>query len=471
MTVETDKKLFSIKEYLKSKGVNAEEQTTTTYERKQTFKNIGKIVKEEINERKKRLPKDEGDELLEREEKAITGDPKEVKYFINLIQSILEEKNLKSNSFPSYYNSLEEAIFHEVYGLSLLQKWYNLYPESEAAEFNGTEFRIEIDGKLVLQEEKLEKVEDIYEIIRVFLMKYGMKFNEENPDLEVTMADGSRVTVVGPPYHEVPIVTFRRFIVKNFSLEEQASRNTIAKEDIPLFRALARTYTNTLIAGKVRSGKTTFLKTLFSERDKRDNVILIEKNKELALKISFPDHLGSIKEFVVPEGDLHRIFPLILRKEHDYVIIGECRSVEIEAALHSCERGNRGLLTTYHLTDVQKVVEQLARHVLAVYPNYTQRSQEERIAEDFDIIITMDKERHSNQKKVTSVSEVRLLKNGEIEVKTFIKLIGDKYVYRSDVSEELLSKMRAEDEKETETFIRVLRERELASPMLQEGIK
>ena len=263
MNETSNKELFSIQQYLKSKGVNAEEQISTTYEKKQTFKNIGKTVKQEIDNRINRLPKDEGDELLERQEKAITGDPKEVKYFINLIQSILEEKNLKSNSFPSYYSSLEEAIFHEVYGLSLLQKWYNLYPNSEAAEFNGTEFRIEIDGKLQLQEERLEKIEDIYEIIRVFLMKYGMKFNEENPDLEITMSDGSRVTVVGPPYHDEPVVTFRRFIVKNFSLDEQAKLNTIAKEDVPIFRSLARTYTNTLIAGKVRSGKTTFLKTCF----------------------------------------------------------------------------------------------------------------------------------------------------------------------------------------------------------------
>ena len=459
---------FSIQEYFRSKGVNAEEQATTTYERKQAFKTIGNIVKEEVNRRMKEMDKEEGDELLERQEKAITGDPKEIKYFINLIQAILEDKNLKSNSFPNYYHSLEEAVFHEVYGLKLLQKWFNLFPDSEAAEFNGTEFRIEVDGKLELQEERLERVEEIHEIIRVFLMKYGHKFNEENPILEVTMEDGSRVTVIGPPYHEVPVVTFRRFIVKTFSLERQAELSTIAKEDIPIFRALARTYCNTVIAGKVRSAKTTFLKTLFSVRDKRDNVIVVEKNKELAFKHTFTDHLGSIKEFVVEEGELHDIYPVILRNEHDLVIIGEVRSTEIEAALHACERGTRGLMTTYHLTNVEKVIEQLARQVLASYPNYTQKSQEERIAEAFDIIITMDKKRHSNQKRVTSVSEIRLAENGQIEVNTFMKLVGDKYVYHDQVSEELLIKMNQEDPEEAKTFKKTLRERAAAHPMQRE---
>jgi pilus assembly protein CpaF len=459
---------FSIQEYFRSKGVNAEEQATTTYERKQAFKTIGNVIKVEINNRIKEMDKDEGDELLERQEKAITGDPREIKYFINLIQGILEEKNLKSNSFPNYYPSLEEAVFHEVYGLKLLQKWFNLFPNSEAAEFNGTEFRVEVDGKLELQEERLETIEEIYEIIRVFLMKYGQKFNEENPILEVTMEDGSRVTVIGPPYHEVPVVTFRRFIVKTFSLEKQAELKTIAKEDLPIFRALARTYCNTVIAGKVRSAKTTFLKTLFSVRDKRDNVIVVEKNKELAFKHSFTDHKGSIKEFVVTEGELVDIYPVILRNEHDLVIIGEVRSSEIEAALHACERGTRGLMTTYHLTNVQKVIEQLARQVLVSYPTYTQKSQEERIAEAFDIIITMDKKRHSTQKQVTSVSEIRLNEKGEIEVNTFIKLVDDCYVYDDHVSEELLLKMNQEDPKETEIFMNVLKERATVSPMKRE---
>lgn len=460
------KKTFNINDYLRSKGVNAEEKVTTIYEQKLAFETIGNTVKEEISRRIKELPKEEGDELLERQEKAVIGESKEVKYFINLIQSILDDKNLKSKSFPNYYTSLEEAIFHEMYGLSLLQKWYNVYPDSEAAEFNGTEFRIEIDGNLVLQEEQLENIKNLYHIIRVFLLKYGIKFNEENPDLEVTLSDGSRVTVIGPPYNEVPVVTFRRFIVKNFSLEQQAALNTIAEEDIPLFRALARAYCNMVIAGKVRSAKTTFLKTLFSERDKRDNVILLEKNKELALRHSFPDYQGSIKEFEVKEGDLHKIFPHILRTEHDYVIVGEMRSVEIVAALEACERGNRGLMTTYHLTDVYKVIAQLARHVLGLNQNFTQQSQEERLAEAFDIIITMSKKRQSNQKKVTSVSEVLLTEEGTPLVNTFLKLEGDKYVYRNNISERLKKRMFEEDPKATDTFLKVLHERATASPMM-----
>ncbi|MFT0140681.1 ATPase, T2SS/T4P/T4SS family [Alcanivoracaceae bacterium MT1] len=457
---------FNISQYLRSKGVSAEDKATTTYERSQTFKSIGLVVQHEIQQRIKGMPKEEGDKLLERQEKAITGDPHDMKYFIGLIKTILEEQNLKSNSFPSYYSSLEEAVFHEVYGLMLLQKWYNLYPDSEAAEFNGVDFRIEIDGELVLQEEKLEKIEDIYSIIRVFLMKYGHKFNEDNPILEVTMEDGSRVTVLGPPYHEVPVVTFRRFIVKTYSLEKQAELNTIAREDIPLFSSLGRTYVNILLAGKVRSAKTTFLKTLFGTRDKRDNVIVVEKNKELALARSFTNHTGSIKEFVVSEGELHDIYPVILRKEHDVVLIGEVRSTEIEAALHACERGTRGLMTTYHLTNVQKVVEQLARQVLVSYPNYTQKSQEERIAEAFDIIITMDKKRHSNKKKVTSVSEIYLESNGKVVVNTFVQLVGDRYVYSHEVSQELYEKMYAENPKEAEQFMKVLKERAAASPMV-----
>ncbi|MCE0555325.1 hypothetical protein LQK80_37400 [Bacillus thuringiensis] len=52
----------------------------------------------------------------------------------------------------------------------------------------------------------------------------GLKINHENPRAEIEMKDGTRVNIIRPPANLFPVIVFRRFIIKNFSFEEQARR-------------------------------------------------------------------------------------------------------------------------------------------------------------------------------------------------------------------------------------------------------
>ncbi|MFP3473090.1 hypothetical protein R0J90_23820, partial [Micrococcus sp. SIMBA_144] len=72
---------------------------------------------------------------------------------MSTIKQFLPNQNITSAEYPDFYSTLEEAIFHEVWGISILHKWEN-YPKSEAAVIRGLELWIDIDGEFIRQPER-----------------------------------------------------------------------------------------------------------------------------------------------------------------------------------------------------------------------------------------------------------------------------------------------------------------------------
>lgn len=459
---------FDPAKWLNSQGVETTQQTLNL-SKKRNFKDLCRIVKNDLDKKIEDSNDKEQEEWLSRQHNAIIGNQASMQYFVNQIESVLRDRNISSSDYPYYYSSLAEAIFHEVWGRSILQKWYH-YPDSEAAVITGTELWIDRDGDFVKQAEPFENEEKVREIIRAFTMRdENAILNAQNPELELESEDGSRITLIVKPRGKENYIIFRRFIVKNFSLEKQASYGTITDEDIPIFRALARVMPNTVIAGRVRSAKSTFMKTLIGER-RSDYVIgCLEKHFELALKRHFLNRL--IFEIQSAEGDLHKVMPRMLRMEHDYLVIGECRSLEWESAIQACERGERGMITTYHLTDRHAIVPQITRHLLDEYPSRRFENEVERVARNVDIVITMSTSRDRRRKQVVGVTEViwddkeRIYKSQDLIVFDKLEKV---YKYSSNISSRLYRLMVEEDEEQAKILLDSLRKREKFSPLNKE---
>lgn len=409
-------------------------------------------------------------EWLERQHRAVIGDVSAVHYFIEEIQKVLRDRNITFLEFPKFYKNLAEAIFHEIWGLSVLAKW-ETFPDSEAALIHGTNLWIDFGkGKgFELQQEKFASESVVERVKRAFIhRKEDSVLNRENPEIEIEREDGSRITMIQPPRARENYVMLRRFVVDHFTLEEQAMRDTIPFDDIPIYRAIARTLPNTIVAGRVRSAKSTFMKTLIGERSEKLIGAVLEKHFELALTNHFSDRL--FFEIQATDGDLHKAIPRILRMEHDYVIIGEIRSLEIEAYLQSTERGERGAISTYHLTDVHRVVEQLTRHTLDEFPSRRFEVELERVANAVDIVITMASDRDRSKKRVTGVSEIFWDYNTRrYEVHELIKYssLTNRYYYSDKISRRLLHLMAAENLEETKILIDLLKRRSSEFPMEQ----
>lgn len=449
---------------IKKRGI-VEGKESASRTKKETFKNICKTARKELSDL---IDSEENKdaEWLDRQHKAVIGDTEAVEYFITKIKEVLRTNNMISNDYPNFYESLAEAVFHEIWGVSILKKW-DLYPRSEAAVIRGTELWIDINGEFVKQRELFNSPEQVERIKRSFLMRIeNSVLNKQQPDIEIEREDGSRITMMQKPRSRENYVMFRRFVVKNLSLDEQARLDTIPEKDVPIYKALSRTMANTLVVGRVRSAKSTFLKSFVRERDPKYTIAVMEKHFELHLKEHMPNRL--IYETQAKEGDLHEAFPRLLRMEHDFVIVGEIRSKEAEGFIQSMERGERGALSTYHVTDVHNIVPQLARHLLDEYPNRTPEIELERVARALDLVITMTSERDRRKKRVLAVTEVIWdEERREYKTKDLIRFspVTKKYYYSADISKRLLRLMAEENLEETKNLVKYLKEREAKSPM------
>jgi pilus assembly protein CpaF len=452
----------------------------TTYERKKSFKEICRKVREELDyiimddaigtnkEKTGELKENnqEKDIWLDRQHQAVIGDKQAMSYFITKINEVLTKQNITANDFPSFYDSLAEAIFHEVWGVSILHKWDKM-PFSEAAVIRGTDLWIDIEGEFRKQPEQFENENAVERVKRAFTIRVkDALINDQNPELEIEREDGSRITMIQKPRGKENYIMFRRFVVKNMTLEEQAHRGTILNEDIPFFRALSRVMANTIFAGRVRSAKSTYMKTMIGERDPSYVIAVMEKHFELDLSRQFKDRL--IFEIQAKEGDLHHAVPRLLRMEHDYIVVGEIRSLETEGYLQACERGERGAYSTYHLTSVENVVPQITRHILDEFPNRNFENELERVARNIDIIVTMSADRDRRRKRVIGVTEIiwdEERRKQRTQDLVRYSSVTDRYYYSSELTNELLTLMATESLEDTKILIRHLKQREKESPM------
>ena len=471
MLVEKQK-VFDINNYLEEHRVidDKEEKSIAT---STTFTDVVEMVKNHFASiySEEDVPSTEKVKRQSLEHKAILGEEEAEKILTEEIQTFLRENNLLGVKFPGVFETIQQAIYHELYRFGVFYKWKK-FTDSPSAMIQGKEIWFKINGEFVKQEEELRDEAHISEIIRIFQVgSKRLKLNESNPQAEIETKDGLRIKIMIPPAALIPTIVFRRFVVKVFSFNEQANRQTIPFEDVLFFNNISNLYLNTIIAGEVESGKSTMLKTFYGARDPKKVAILIETSPETFLKRDFPDRL--VHDFYTVHGDIKQVIADALRIDHDYLIVQEVRGVEAEGAIGGTERGTRGLLMTYHITDPGNTPIQLAQHIVDEFPNRRQVNEIRRIAKTLDIGITMTTMK-GNKKKLTSLYEICFDINEDKAWINYLIVYNQKtgrWEYNSSVSEQLIFRMKKYNEELANEVLEHLKNRELKFPMQSEPIQ
>jgi len=462
-------KVFDINEYLQEHAVFlATENNDNKQDKVLYFDLLVEKIRESLSEKydDNKITDQQLADRQELEHQGALGVAKAENMLVSEIETLLREQNLLGVTYPDFYDSLAHGLFHEIYRFGTFHKWES-YPDSPSAKIVGKEIWFKVDGSFKKQKEELKDDKQVEEIIRLLQIgNSGFKVNEANPQDEIVLENGVRVKVLIPPLSQTPTIVFRRFVVKNFSFQKQAHYGTIPVEDISFYESLSNLYLNTIIAGEVESGKSTFLKTVYGTRDKDRVAILIESSPETFLKRDFPDRLVH-ELYTDKNGDIHAIIRDVLRIDHDYVIVQEVRGIEAEGAISATERGTRGTLITYHITDPLNTSEQLAQHIVDAFPNRRMTSEMRRISKQLDLGITMETF-ENNQKKVTSVYEMC---NDNEKDKAWINYLikydkqSDQWYYNPTISEQLKEKMSIYDQSLTDYVLNHLKKRSERYPI------
>jgi len=399
------------------------------------------------------------DSALRIQKKAIIGYENEVSYFKSRISQLIKKYGAEQSSYPGWYDSLEDGIYQENWGLAGASEWFSeKFTESSSAKIIGDRIYFLEDGQMRLKPQTISK-DRREQMIRAFLLLTP----EERLDKEfheVYMLDGTRVTIFGGSMTKrgQDVIIFRRYIIPSYSFEEQAARGTIPKNSIPLFRAMVRLGYNVAFTGAVRTAKTTFLSTWQSYEDKNLEGVMVETDPEIPIHVLMPE--APILQLIADNEKLKHLSKNLLRSDADYFILAEARDgIALDTAVKIASKGTRRMKITFHARDPLDFSYDVAFEIVKSLGGNLD-STARKVAASFDYIFHFIQLKNKNQKRLKSIYELGIDRNKrEITMKEICRYdyITDDWSWEYAISEDKLIIGGEENAEAMEFFLKELK--------------
>ncbi|WP_324823736.1 ATPase, T2SS/T4P/T4SS family [Sinanaerobacter sp. ZZT-01] len=341
------------------------------------------------------------------QKKAIIGYENEVTYFKEKIRTFVKAENAENVRAPSWYENLTDGIYHENWGLAGIAQWYSeAFCQSSSAKIIGERIYYLEDGHMVQKPQTISKNRR-EQMIRAFLLLTP----DERMDKEyheIYLLDGTRVTIFGKNMtkQEQDVIIFRRYIIPQYTFEEQAKRGTIPFQAIPLFQSMVRLGYNVVFTGAVRTAKTTFLSTWQSYEDSKLEGVMVETDPEIPLHQLMPQ--APIVQLLADDDRLSRITKNLLRSDADYFIFAEARDGNaLDTALRIAAKGTKRMKLTFHTRDPMEFPMDVAIEIIKERGGEL-NSTMLKVAQSFDFIFHFVQLKDKNKKRLKGIYELNL---------------------------------------------------------------
>ncbi len=409
--------------------------------------------------------------MLSIQKNAIIGFDKEVGFFKNKIKYFVKKHNAGETEFPAWYKSLDEAIYHENWGLAGIAEWFSEeYAQSSSCKVIGNRIYFQEHGKMVLKPQEICQ-ERREQLIRAFLLMTP----EERLDKdfhEIYTLDGTRITVFRGDSVKAgqDVIIFRRYIIPNYTFEEQAKRGTIPWDSIPLLEEMVKLGYSVATTGAMKSGKTSFLATLQSYEDESLEGVMLETDPEISLHKLMPK--APIVQILAKEDKLKTVTKHLLRSDADYLIMAEARDgVALDTVLRIASKGTRRLKITFHERNPMNFPYDVAAEVVLSLGGDMELIAR-RAADSFDYIFHFIQLKDKGKKRLKGIYEMYFDK---ITNKIIITQIcayhyqTDSWGWRYAISKDKRIAGIEEDQESFKIFSKILEELEVHNPMEIEG--
>src|ERR1700742_3707141 len=369
----------------------------------------------------KRLRGEVGDRLAEqRRLDAATGIPPmsgedERQFARALISQVLEEYargEITAGRPPlnaQDEEELAEAIHAALFGVGRLQPLLE-DQQIENIDINGCDrvFLGYADGREVMAQPVAESDEELVELIQVLAAYSGLSsrpFDTANPQLDLRLPDGSRLSAVMDVTLR-PAISIRRARMGKVFLADLVGNGTITP-DVGSFLAAAGA-----------APKTTLLRALATQTPAEERLITVERALELGL-----DHYPELHPNVVAfeerlpnsEGQgaitMAELVRRSLRMNPSRVIVGEVLGDEIVTMLNAMSQGNDGSLSTIHANSSLEVFNRICTYAIQSAERLPTDATMMLIAGAIDFVVFVERRNEYNdggglRRIVTSVREV-----------------------------------------------------------------
>ena len=285
---------------------------------------------------------------------------------------------------------------------------------------------VEVDGK-IMKEETVSFINDkhIVRTIQRIVQPLGRTIDAANPMVDARLRDGSRLNAIIPPLSLTgPVLTIRKFSKNLDGIEDLLLKGTLTNYMATFLEACVKAKLNILISGGTGTGKTTLLNVLSSFINDDERIITIEDAAELRLKQQHVISLETRATNYEGEGEV-TIRDLVrnsLRMRPDRIIVGEVRGKEAFDMMQAMNTGHEGSITTLHANGPVDALNRLETMILMNEMSIPVDAVRGYIGNAIDIIVQKDR-LTDGRRKVTSISEVKGLENGNIVVKEIFSYV------------------------------------------------
>ena len=296
---------------------------------------------------------------------------------------------------------LAEAIHAALFGVGRLQPLLEDH-QIENIDINGCD-RVFIgyaDGREVMAEPVAESDEELVELIQVLAAYSGLSsrpFDNANPQLDLRLPDGSRLSAVMDVALR-PAISIRRARMGKVFLADLVGNATIGPDVASFLAAAVAARKNIMIAGATNAGKTTLLRALANQIPPEERLITVERALELGLD-HFPELHPNVVAFEerLPNMEGHGAIPMAelvrrsLRMNPSRVIVGEVLGDEIVTMLNAMTQGNDGSLSTIHANSSLEVFNRISTYAIQAQERLPVEATHMLIAGAIDFVVFIGK--------------------------------------------------------------------------------
>jgi pilus assembly protein CpaF len=214
---------------------------------------------------------------------------------------------------------------------------------------------------------------ELVEQIRTIAARMGLnerRFDTGNPQLDLQLPDGSRLSAV-MSVSARPVLSIRRHRYARLTLDDLVDLGTIDVQLRWLLGAAVRARKNIIVAGGTNAGKTTMLRALASEIPSQERLVTIENSLELGLDSDLeahPDVVALEAREANTEGEgaitMAQLVRRGLRMDPSRVIVGEVLGEEVLSMLEAMSQGNDGSMCTIHANSSEAVFRRIATYAI-----------------------------------------------------------------------------------------------------------
>ncbi len=321
--------------------------------------------------------------------------------------------------------TMVSEIMDEIYGFGPIESLM-VDPQVTDILVNGPD-RVLVERNGVLESTNIRFADSnhLMQFIHRLVGRAGRRIDESSPIVDARLPDGSRFNAVIPPLALCgPTVSIRRFGNRRLQIEDMIKFGSLAPAMADFLILAVRGRMNIIVSGGTGAGKTTLLNCVSRFIPDTQRVVTIEETAELSLQqrdvIPLETRLPNMEgKGAITQRDLLRN---ALRMRPDRIIVGESRGAEVLDMLQAMNTGHDGSMSTVHANDTRETLDRLELMIALSGADLPSRIARQYIANAVDIVIHVTR-LHTGQRRITRISEVSGLKDGEYRM-------DDIFVYR-----------------------------------------